>query len=54
VYAFRTSTFERTGTIYGGRVLGVPTPETRSVNIDDTGDWKRAAALAGRLRKRTA
>lgn len=54
VYAFRTKTFERTGTIYGARVLALPTPEARSVNIDDADDWQKAATLAGKLRKRTA
>jgi len=53
VYAFWTSTFERTGTIYGRRVLGVPTLESRSVNIDDPDDWQAAAALAAKFRKRT-
>jgi CMP-N,N'-diacetyllegionaminic acid synthase len=52
VYAFRTSTFQRTGTIYGARVLGVPTPEMRSVNIDDARDWQKASTVAAKLRKR--
>ena len=52
VYAFRTRTFERTGTIYGSRVLGVPTPEARSVNIDDAGDWRQAVVLPGKRRKK--
>jgi hypothetical protein len=47
VYVVRRDVLVEQGSLYGGRLLGVPVDPARTVNIDTVDDWARAEAMVG-------
>jgi CMP-N,N'-diacetyllegionaminic acid synthase len=47
VYVTRRDVVLEGGSLYGRRLLGLPVPRERSVNLDTPEDWRRAETLLG-------